>query len=60
MKTLTSLGRHREERVVTSASDAIFRAGGEYQVNVSSSILSLHRWVGSAEIEEKLAEKTDF
>ena len=49
----TSSGSHREERVKGYKFTSLV---AEYQTNVCSFTLSLHRWVGSAEKEERSTE----
>ena len=49
----TSSGSHRKERVKGYKFTSLV---AEYQANICSSIFSLHRWVGSAEKEERPTE----
>ena len=49
----TSSGSHRKERVKGFKFTSLV---AEYQANICSSIFSLHRWVGSAEKEERPTE----
>ena len=55
----TSSGSHREQRVGGYKFTTLFHEENqvaEYQANICSSIFSLHRWVGSAEKEERPTE----